>query len=80
MAWLQAASATAAARTGAGRIKVGLELGVAESERPSEEGRSKSVLQYNRPAQKKSMKPMPGVYRVFLLPTVLPATFNLVHS
>jgi hypothetical protein len=45
IAWLQATSATVAVRSRAGRVKVSLELGVVESERPSEEGRSKHVLQ-----------------------------------
>ena len=61
-------------------VKVWPRTRVVESERPSEEGRSKCVQQYNRLGQKKSMKPMAGVHRVFFSPTVVPPTFRFVHS
>jgi len=61
-------------------VKVLPRTRVAESERPSEEGRSKYVQQYNRLAQKKSMKPTAGVIRVFFSPTVVPPTLPFVHS
>ena len=61
-------------------VKVGPRTRVAERERPSEEGRSKYVQQYNRSAQKKSMKPIAGVMRVFFVPCVTPPSLPFVHS
>jgi hypothetical protein len=61
-------------------VKVWPRTRVAESERPSEEGRSKYVQQYNRLGQKKSMKPTAGVIRVFFSPKVVPPTLRFVHS
>jgi hypothetical protein len=61
-------------------VKVWPRTRVVESERPSEEGRSKYVQQYNRSDQKKSMKPTAGVIRVFFSPKVVPSTLRFVHS
>jgi len=61
-------------------VKVWPRTRVVERERPSEEGRSKYVQQYNRSAQKKSMKPIAGVMRVFFVPCVTPPSLPFVHS
>jgi hypothetical protein len=76
----QATRSRVEAKGSAVLVKVWPRTRVVESERPSEEGRSKYVLQYNRSRQKKSMKPMAGVMRVFFLPTVAPPTLPFVHS